>query len=78
MASTSISSGNLYIADFNHTVRRVTPAGIISTVAGTGISGSSGDGGPATSARLNGPADVVTDSAGNLYIAEYSGHRCGR
>ena len=66
------SSGNLYIADFNHTVRRVTPAGTISTVAGTGTSGSSGDGGPATSARLNGPADVVTDSAGNLYITEYS------
>ena len=44
--------------------------GVISTVAGTGTQGSSGDGGPATLAQLNGIADIAVDTAGNLYIAE--------
>jgi sugar lactone lactonase YvrE len=63
------ASGNAYIADFqNNRVRKVTTSGIISTVAGTGTAGFSGDGGQATSATLNGPDSVAVDSAGNLYI----------
>jgi uncharacterized protein (TIGR03437 family) len=67
------NAGNLFIADqFNGRVRKVTPAGIISTVAGPGpYQGYCGDGGPATSACLNGPIDAVTDASGNLYIAEF-------
>jgi hypothetical protein len=64
--------GNLFIADqFNNRVRKVTPTGIITTVAGSARQGYCGDGGPATSACLNGPIDAVTDSSGNLFIAEF-------
>lgn len=63
--------GNLYIADaHNQRIRKVSPNGIISTVAGTGTSGFSGDGGQAKLARLNFPSDVATDAAGNLYILD--------
>ncbi|MEV4441162.1 RICIN domain-containing protein [Streptomyces sp. NPDC049577] len=72
-------TGNLYIADHaNNRVRKITTDGKISTVAGTGTPGSSGDDGPATSAQLNFPAGVVVDSTGALYISEYSGHRVRR
>jgi trimeric autotransporter adhesin len=65
------NAGNVYISDFlNNRVRMVTPAGIISTYAGNGNSGFSGDGGPATSAQLSQPAGLAVDSAGNLYIAD--------
>jgi uncharacterized protein (TIGR03437 family) len=67
-------AGNLYIAD-DTSVRKVTPAGTISTVAGTGIEGYSGDGGPGTLAELNEPGDVAVDSAGNLYIADFRNQR---
>jgi hypothetical protein len=69
--------GNLYIADYgNNAIRRVTAAtGIITTVAGTGIFGYSGDGGPATSAQLAAPAGVTFDGAGNLYIADQENDR---
>ena len=64
--------GNLYIAEWlSHRVRKVDAAGIITTVAGNGTPGFSGDGGPATAASLNFPQDVTTDSAGNLYIADW-------
>jgi sugar lactone lactonase YvrE len=70
------AAGNLYIADsFNNRIRKVTPAGIISTIAGNGTTGSGGDGGPATSAQLNQPADVALDAAGNLYIADVGNMR---
>jgi sugar lactone lactonase YvrE len=70
------SAGNLYIADTsNHRIRQVTPAGTISTVAGTGTAGYTGDSGAATSARLNSPSAVTVDSSGNLYIADQSNHR---
>jgi hypothetical protein len=70
------SAGNLYIADDgNHRIRKVTPAGIISTAAGNGTSGYSGDGGLATAAQLYNPSGVAADSAGNLFIAEYLNHR---
>ena len=69
------NAGNLYIADRgNRSVRKVTAAGIISTFAGTGVQGFSGDGGPATSAQLNTPASVMF-SGGNLYIADSSNQR---
>jgi trimeric autotransporter adhesin len=64
-------SGNLYIADQgNNVVRMVSTSGIISTFAGNGTQGYSGNGGPATSAQLNGPQGVAVDSSGNVYIAD--------
>ena len=65
-------SGNLYIADYdNNAVRKVAAAtGVITTVAGNGAAGYSGDGGPATSAKLYGPAGVAADGSGNFYIAD--------
>ena len=70
------TAGNLYIADTeNSRMRRVTPAGIITTVAGNGLLGFSGDGGPATSAQLSGPSGVASDASGNLYIADRDNHR---
>jgi uncharacterized protein (TIGR03437 family) len=70
------SAGNVYIADFsNNRVRKVSPSGAITTVAGTGGSGYSGDGGPATNARLNIPSAVTVDSGGNLYIADTGNNR---
>jgi hypothetical protein len=69
-------SDNVYIADaFNYRVRKVSPAGIITTVAGNGTAGSGGDGGPAVMASINGPHGVAIDGAGNLYIADFRGHR---
>jgi len=73
------AAGNLYVADRNnYRVRRVSTAGIITTVAGNGIRGFSGDGGPATSASLVDPMGVAVDAAGNLYIAEKEGNRIRR
>ena len=70
------AAGNLYIADTaNNMVRRVDSKGVISTFAGTGTAGSSGDGSAATSAQLNGPQGLAVDSAGNLYIADTQNHR---
>jgi NHL repeat len=59
-------------------VRRVAPDGAISRVAGTGVEGFSGDGGPATAARLNGPTDVVVTAAGDVLIADEFNHRVRR
>ena len=68
-------AGNLYIADAsNRRVRMVTPAGFITTVAGTGVEGFSGDGGLATNALLGRPTSVMF-SAGNLYIADSTNER---
>jgi hypothetical protein len=64
------SSGTLYICDtLNNRVRKVAN-GVISTVAGNGTQGYSGDGGPATSAELSGPDGIAVDSAGNLYVSD--------
>jgi uncharacterized repeat protein (TIGR01451 family) len=72
-------AGNLYIADQNnHRIRKVTPAGIITTVAGTGTPGYFGDTGPATSAQLNFPQGIAVDTAGDLYIADKNNHRIRR
>jgi trimeric autotransporter adhesin len=70
------SSGNLYIADTrNDRIRKVTPDGLITTVAGNGNEGCDGDGGPATSAQLNWPSGIAVDSAGNLFIADTDNDR---
>jgi sugar lactone lactonase YvrE len=70
------AAGDLFIADTNnHLIRKVTPDGIIKTIAGTGAAGFSGDGGPATLAQLNAPAGVAVDAAGNVYVADTSNQR---
>ncbi len=72
-------AGNLLIADQgNHKIRRITPAGLITTLAGTGAAGFSGDEGPASAARLNQPNALALDPAGNLYVADMGNHRVRR
>jgi sugar lactone lactonase YvrE len=68
--------GQLFIADsMNHRIRKVSKDGIMSTIAGTGVAGHSGDGGPATEAKLNGPYGVAVDNKGNLYVADQRNNR---
>lgn len=82
-AGTSVSSvaldaaGNLYISDgINNKIRKVTAAtGIITTIAGTGIAGFSGDGGAAINAQLNSPGDICVDPAGNVYFNDNQNFR---
>ena len=59
----------------NNRIRKLTPDGVISTVAGTGTEGFSGDFGPATAARFSFPRGLALDEAGNLYIADRWNHR---
>jgi sugar lactone lactonase YvrE len=69
------STGNLYIADsYNSRVRKVAN-GVITTIAGNGISGFSGDGGPATSAQLSYPFGIAVDSVGRVYLADTNNYR---
>ncbi len=64
-------SNNVYVADtVNNRIRRFTEGGAITTIAGTGTAGYSGDGGPATAAKLNAPYGICVDSLGNIYIAD--------
>jgi sugar lactone lactonase YvrE len=66
------SAGDVIFADTNnHRVRKLTPAGIISTIVGTGAPGNSGDSGPALTAQLSAPVGLAIDLNGNLYIADY-------
>jgi len=67
------ASGNIYISgDGCHCVRKVTiSTGIITTIAGTGTAGNTGDGGLATSAKLNFPMGLALDASGNIYIADF-------
>jgi trimeric autotransporter adhesin len=70
------STGIIYIADtYNHVIRKVDTAGIITTFAGDNTAGSKGDGGLATAARLRYPTGLALDSAGALYIADSNNHR---
>ncbi len=72
-------SGDLFIADRgNHKIRRVSPSGAISTFAGTGLPGSSGDGGPAVQARLSSPRSVAVDALANVIIADTGSHAVRR
>ena len=69
-------AGNLYVADANdHRVRKVDAQGFITTLAGTGVPGFSGDGGPAGSAQLNRPYGLSLDAAGDLFIADLGNAR---
>ncbi|MEO6723210.1 MAG: T9SS type A sorting domain-containing protein [Ferruginibacter sp.] len=69
-------SGNIYIADnYDHRIRKVSSSGIITTIAGNGAPGFSGDGGPATAAKINGAVAVEVDGSGNLFIADYVNRR---
>jgi sugar lactone lactonase YvrE len=71
--------GTIYVADTdNHRIRRVDTDGTISTVAGTGMAGFSGDGGPAARAQLNDPRAVAVDKGGNVYVGEELGQRVRR
>jgi sugar lactone lactonase YvrE len=70
------AAGNIYVADtYNHRIRKIDTDGVITTVAGTGVPGFSGDGGPATKARLETPHSVAVDAAGRLYIADSPNER---
>lgn len=70
------TGGNVYIADFdNNRIRKIDTGGIISTIAGTGVQGYSGDGAAATLAQLNRPYGVAVDALGNIYIADYYNQR---
>ncbi|MCW3123947.1 MAG: repeat containing protein, partial [Flavipsychrobacter sp.] len=69
-------SGNLYVIEYSGAkIRKITPGGIVSTYAGSGIAGYGGDGGPATSAKLNDPIDMYIDGAGNTYIIDNNNQR---
>ena len=70
------ATGNIYIADLNNNrIRKVNTSGVISTIAGTGVPGFSGDGGAATSAKLQSPFDVVVDASGNIVVADLANNR---
>ncbi len=70
------STGSLYSADYVHDrIRKVTPDGIIRTVAGNGLRLFNGDGGQATGAQLAQPRAVAVDSAGNIFIADWRNGR---
>ena len=74
-------AGHAYVASFgdgNHWIRRIDPAGVIQTIAGTGEAGFLGDGGPATEGRLNYPIGVAVDAAGNVYVADSRNNRIRR
>ncbi len=69
-------SGNIYITDAgNYAIRKISPAGIISTIAGDGVYGYSGDGGPAASAKLANPFGITVDGGGNVYFADQANNR---
>ena len=73
------ADGNLYVSDAdNNRVRRIDREGVITTVAGTGVRGFGGDGGPATAAKLDAPAGLALDAGGNLYIADQGNDRVRR
>ena len=70
------SSGNLYITEeTGNRIRKLSPSGTISTIAGTGAAGFSGDGGPATSATMFHPLGIAVDAANNVYIADAGNQR---
>ncbi len=72
-------AGNLYIADaLDHRIRKVAPDGRISTLAGAGMPGFSGDGGAADRAELNQPYGIAVDAAGNVYVADLGNGRVRR
>ncbi len=78
-ALTTDDFGNLYIADsLNQRIRKVNASGTMTTLAGSGASGFSGDGGQATNASLTSPSGVAADRNGNVYLSDTSNHRVRR
>ena len=68
------SSGNIYVADTeNHRIRKITPEGVVSTLAGSGTRDFAD--GPGSTARFNDSRDVAVDSSGNVYVADRDNHR---
>ena len=72
------AAGDLLVADLSNRIRKITPDGVITTVAGSGIAGFAGDGGPATDAQLNHPTGVLVDATGGILIADQHNHRIRR
>jgi sugar lactone lactonase YvrE len=73
------AQGNLYFAETgNHVIRKVSPAGVLTIIAGTGVQGFAGDGGPAIAALLDSPAAVALDAAGDIFLADTHNHRIRR
>lgn len=69
------SSGNLYFTEASgHRVRKIDTTGVITTIAGTGVAGYSGDGGPATAAQLHTPVGLLVDGSGNIIFSEQQNH----
>jgi len=68
----SDTNGNVYIADLYYTVLKVTPSGTVTTFAGTGVEGYTGDNGPAAQATLGQIRQIATDLAGNVFIADFT------
>ena len=67
-------AGNVYVADTdNHAIRMITPAGVVTTFAGT-MGAAAGTDGTGAAARFNGPAGIARDGAGNIYVTDYNGH----
>ncbi|MBS1652265.1 MAG: hypothetical protein JSU07_09675 [Bacteroidetes bacterium] len=67
--------GNVYVAEWNsNKIRKIDTKGILTTIAGTGNAGYSGNGGPATSANISSPSGIAIDGQGNIYITEYANH----
>jgi sugar lactone lactonase YvrE len=73
------ATGNLYLADTgNHRIRKISTTGIITTIAGTGTQGFSGDNAPATAATIDSPTGLALDASDNLYLADTHNHRIRR
>jgi len=69
-------SGNIYFTDLgNNRIRKISTAGIITTIGGNGTGGFSGDGGPAISAELYGPGGITIDAFGNIYFTDFDNNR---
>ena len=69
------ATDNIYFTDFdNNVIRKINTAGIVKTIAGTGVAGFTGDGGPATAAKLNTPYGLAFDATGNLFFSESNGN----
>ena len=74
----AVDAGNVLVADLSNRIRKITPDGVITTVAGSGIAGFTGDGGPATNAQLNHPTGVIVDATGGILIADQHNYRVRR
>ena len=73
------ASGNLYVADRdNHNIRRITPAGVVTTLAGSTTAQNGTTNATGTAARFNGPTGVAVDASGNVFVADASNHRIRR